>query len=152
MFYRWIVLPSNVINETAPKVHCFAGFLSPLFGDHKYAYTHTYCFPLFVRGMKTGLWTIALCRKYIANTVTWTQRTTVKLIVLKIMIDILQAMASWIIAYGDPINGTGFDNWFSTKYWLSDYFIILLLCGNKNICHRIVLRYLLAVLRLLCAL
>ena len=40
-------------------------FLLPSFGGHKCTYD-VYYYPLFESGMKSGLWTIALCRKDLA--------------------------------------------------------------------------------------
>ena len=192
----------------APKVHCFAGFC-----HHRLvitsAHTHAYRYPLFKSGMKTGLWTIALCRKGIVPLHDNGKVETI--------IDILQAMVSrlpysakfwrdktlanrsfyeflrgkcwriynttlvnlefgwekywrmafvlpnspkfsppkfyairywYIVACGSPINGTGFGNWFAQNIWE----ITSSFCFAGIIHHCIVLRYLLAVLRLSCAL
>ena len=77
---------------------------------------HAHHYLLFESGMKIVLCTIALCRKDIRSTVTRTQRTTVKLIILKTIIDIRSRLWSvnywYIIAYGGPINGISFGNLF----------------------------------------
>ena len=41
----------------------------------------------------------------------------------------------YIITCGDPINGAVYDNWFPTKYFDDDYYIIYLLCGNYTSLH-----------------
>ena len=55
-------IQKHVIKEMGPKVICFAGFC-----HHRLmtvnAHMHMYRYPLFESGMKTGLRTIALCRK-----------------------------------------------------------------------------------------
>ena len=51
-----------VIKETGPKVDCFAGFCQHCLMTMS-VQTHAYCYPLCESGTKTGLRTIALCRK-----------------------------------------------------------------------------------------
>ena len=54
VLYQWIGLLSNVINEMATKVHCFASFC-----HHRLVtmivHKHAYHYSLFESGMKTGL-------------------------------------------------------------------------------------------------
>ena len=68
--------------QNGPKVNCLAGFC-----HHRLVTTsvhmHAYCYTLYESGLKTGLWTIALCRKDMRSTVSWTQRTTVITLFLK---------------------------------------------------------------------
>ena len=57
-------------------------------------------------------------------------------IIVKMIIDILQAMVSqllvytYVVAYGGPSNGTGFGNWFCKKYLRLRLLHHPLLCGN----------------------
>ena len=60
---------THVIKETGPKVGCFALFCHYCLVTMS-VHTHTYHYPLFESGMKTGLCVIALCRKNIASTIT----------------------------------------------------------------------------------
>ena len=48
--------------EMGPKVGCFAGFCHHRLTAMS-AHTHAYCYPLVESRTKTGLRTIALCRK-----------------------------------------------------------------------------------------
>ena len=64
------------------------------------------------------------------------------------IIDKLQAMASQLVAYGGPINGADFGNWFRTKYLRLRLLHHPFALRQLYIRHRIILRYLLAVLRL----
>ena len=52
----------NVIKETDPKVGCFAGFCDRNLTTIS-VYVHACRYPLLESGTKTGLKTIALCRK-----------------------------------------------------------------------------------------
>ena len=51
--------------EAGSKVGCFVGFCHHCWATMS-VNMHAYCYLLLEHGMKTGLWTIVLCRKDVA--------------------------------------------------------------------------------------
>ena len=79
MLYRWTGLlnKEHETKETGLKVGCFAGFCHhclAITSAHMYAYHYS----LFESDMKTGLWTIALCRKDIKLAISVNTKTNSK--------------------------------------------------------------------------
>ena len=92
---EWDCYPicNHVINKTPPKVDCFSPSLMTMS-----VLLHVYCYPLLGSGMKTGLWTITLCRKDIVLL----HEQKGQGIISKMIIDILQAMVSRLLIYYSP--------------------------------------------------
>ena len=127
MLYQWIGLPSNnhVVNETAPKVNCFAGFCHCRLVTMS-AHTHAHCYSLSESGIKTGLWTITLCRKILV--LSYCFMNTKNNSKVGMIFYILEAMASVYYSLW------GSDNWFCTEYFWLRLLHYLLLCVIALFC------------------
>ena len=76
--------------RTGPKVGCFAGFFHHFCRPRVCAHTHGYRYSLFEIGTKTGLRTIALCRK--DRVLLSKQNNNSRIDFLTMIIDVLCAM------------------------------------------------------------
>ena len=94
--YRWIGLVFNIetcYKRTSPKVGCFAGFCQHFCRPRVWAHTHGYHYSLFEIGTKTGLRTIAQCRK--DRVLLSKQNNNSRIDFLTMIIDVLCIMVIW---------------------------------------------------------
>ena len=126
MVYRWMGLLANIkcfTKKMGSKVDCFAGFYHHCLATISMP-THVNFYYLFKSGIKTGLWTTPLCRKY--TTLLPKYKNNSKN-------DFSLNNKYYIAGYGE-LSLRGDDNFmhflimcFVQNIWGCDYYIILLL-------------------------